>query len=235
MDRFCIALFKIPLLYGVYGDQIHMSVHGFQQLCQPSGMGFRIIHALDQAVLVGHPAMSSVKIVTTGVQCLLQRIAVGHRHQRLSLLVRGSVQGKGKGDWQSFLRQRPDLRHQSAAGDRNAPEAESVPLRIGHQVQEPDQIVIVIQRFSRSHDHDAVHPPAGQIYHLIDLSEHFRRSQVAYQSADGGCTESASHPAACLGRYAKRIPVMIRHEYGFDDLAVIQPEQELLRSVLFGP
>ena len=61
----------------------------------------------------------------------------------------------------------------------------------------------------------------------VNLVQHFRRPQVPLQPIQGGCAETAAHPAPHLGGNTHGIPMMILHPHTFYDIAVLQAEEEL--------
>ncbi len=90
---------------------------------------------------------------------------------------------------------------------------------------EPYYIVIIIKRFSRSHDDDIGHPLFCIFLNLIDLLQYLRRPQISRQPIQGRGTETAAHAAACLRRNTDRVAVFILHKYALNDMAVRKPEQ----------
>ena len=76
---------------------------------------------------------------------------------------------------------------------------------------------------------------AGQIAGLVSkrqsCKEHLGRQKVSGQSTDRGCTETASHPTANLGRNAYGIAMLVLHPYTLDHVTICQLKQILLCTV----
>ena len=96
------------------------------------------------------------------------------------------------------------------------------------------EIIVIIHRFSGSHDHHIRNPLTTYLLNLIDLSKHLRRRKISHQTSDRWCTECTSHPATDLGGNTDRISMLIFHKNTFDYISIIKTEQELVRTVNLG-
>lgn len=77
-----------------------------------------------------------------------------------------------------------------------------------HDIQEPEDIPGVVQRFAHAHHYYvAQYSSLGQ---AVELVQYFMLLQMVVESLAAGGAKSAVHPASGLGGYAKRGPVMFR-------------------------
>ena len=66
------------------------------------------------------------------------------------------------------------------------------------QTDEARQIVIVIERFTCTHDHNVINPLSSILFGSQKLTANFSRCQVTNQSVHAGCTELAAHATSRL-------------------------------------
>ena len=70
-----------------------MTVQVFDQLRQFSGILAAVVDASYQTVFKCDPSASLFKIIPAGIQHIFQIKFIGHRHQRLALLLAGRMKG----------------------------------------------------------------------------------------------------------------------------------------------
>ena len=100
----------------------------------------------------------------------MKLVFICHRHQRSSLFLVGTVQGKCQRDLQLFFSKSPDVRYNSTGRRRDISLADIEPVLITDHVNEFQKIVIIIQRFSGSHDHNIRNSLASDLLDLVNLS-----------------------------------------------------------------
>ena len=109
-----------------------------------------------------------------------------------------------------------------------------LPCRVVQQMNEPQHVVIVIQRFAAAHEHHAGNPLSQILLNGVNLRKHFRRCQASFYAVQCRSAEFAAHTAPCLCRNTDRIPIIILHQNTFDDGAIFQGKQVFSGSIFFG-
>ncbi len=131
----------------------------------------------------------------------------------------------------AFARELLNLRDQAHRRDRESSGAESEPLRVVEPVDGFHRRIIVMERFTHTHDNDIGQPvaasgePAGEEENLLD---NFPCRQVAREPHLPGGTEDTGQCAAGLGGDADGPPTIVAHQDRFDGIPVGQLEQGFL-------
>lgn len=89
---------------------------------------------MNQAVLKSDPPSGFFKIIITRFQNLMKLVFICHRHQRSSLFLVGTVQGKCQRDLQLFFCKSPDVRYNSTGRRRDISLADIEPVLITDHV-----------------------------------------------------------------------------------------------------
>ena len=131
------------------------------------------------------------------------------------------MKGNREGNLKILFRQLTDSRNNSAGRHRDIPLADIQPLLCACETYKANHAVVILHGLSASHNDDIGNPFPGNPLDLIDLLEHLRRGKRTHQTVQGGCAETASHPASDLGRNADGISVMIFHPDALDHIPVI--------------
>ena len=131
------------------------------------------------------------------------------------------MKGKRQSDLQLFLCQLINLRHQSAGRNRHIPLADMKSVLISKQRNEPEQIVIIIERFPGSHDHHIGNALFRILRNCINLIQHLCRCQIPFPAIESRGTEPTSHFAAYLGRNAHTVSMLIAHEHTLHEIPVL--------------
>ena len=99
--------------------------------------------------------------------------------------------------------------------------------------QRLQQGVEVGQRLAHAHDDDVRQPFLGrqQVAGVDQLFEDLAGRQVADDAVEAAGAEDAAHAAADLRADAGRAPVCLLDQHAFDQLAVVQAQQQLVRAV----
>ena len=105
------------------------------------------------------------------------------------------------------------------------------PVRVVDQFEKAHDIVKIIERLADAHEDDVRDLAAGLPLGIEHLVEHFRRLEVADQTADRGRAERAPLPAADLRGDADRVAVLIVHDDGLDGVAVAELPEVFDRPV----
>ena len=107
-----------------------MTQQAFESRCQfPRHFG-RVIDAIDQSPLEGDASSCLLNVVFTGLDHILDLIALVDRHNGETFFVICRVEGDGKVDLSSFVRETPDLRDQPNGRDGEAPRSKVVSFRV---------------------------------------------------------------------------------------------------------
>ena len=104
---------------------------------------------------------------------------------------------------------------------------------IRQKTDKANQIVIVVQRFAGTHYHHIGNSFSCVLLNLINLIQHFGRTQISLQTVQGRRAEPAAHAAAHLGRNAHRIAMFVFHPDAFNNIAVFQGEEIFSGSIYF--
>ena len=100
----------------------------------------------------------------------MKLVFICHRHQRSPLFLVGTVQGKCQRDLQLFFCKFPDVRYNPTGRRRDISLADIESVFVTDHVNEFQKIVIIIQRFSGSHDHNIRNSLASYLLDLVNLS-----------------------------------------------------------------
>ena len=114
------------------------------------------------------------------------------------------------------------------------PHADVHAVSMAHQLQKLHHVVVVVQRFTGTHQHDVGYPSAAVLLGKEDLIQNLCRGQIAALCRIVRCTEHAAHLAAGLGRHADAVAVLIFHQHGLNAVAVGQAKQILDGAVQLG-
>ena len=141
------------------------------------------------------------------------------------------MQRKCQRDGQSLICQLPDLRNQPTGGNRHIPLTDMQSAFLRQKMDKADQVIVIVQRFTRSHHNHVGNAFACIALNLINLVQHLRRAQVPFQAVQGRSTETAAHPTPHLRGNTNGISMLITHQDTLDDIAVREAEQVLSGSI----
>lgn len=99
-------------------------------------------------------------------------------------------------------------------------QAEIITFRRRKDVQKLHNIIVVIKRFSDSHEHHVAYPLTTFLGHGVDLIEHLGRLQGTHQTCQSGSAEFTSHPAAYLCRDTDAVSVLVLHQNCFHTVVI---------------
>ncbi len=142
--------------------------------------------------------MSALRVPPAHIHQLAHPVRRRHRHQLPALPVVGRVKRDGDIYLGHILSKAQNLRQQAAGGYRNIPQAETQTVFIVQDLNSPDQLLIIVERFAGSHHDDVTDSLARIPAHGGYLIDDLPCAEVALQAVDARCAESASHPAAGL-------------------------------------
>ena len=122
-------------------------------------IGDGIVEVLDHDILEGAaPPAGILVVLDDGRNELLQRICLVDRHQSVpSLVVRG-MEGYRQVDLEPLLSEAEDSWDDAAGGDGDVPGADIQAERRIDVADEGEDVVIVVEGFSRPHHDDVAHP-----------------------------------------------------------------------------
>ena len=107
------------------------------------------------------------------------------------------------------------------------PHADVQPQRVVHQLQKPQDVVEVVQRFPDAHEDDVGDWHAPVRLGEDHLLQHFSRRQVPDLAPQGGGAEGAPHAASHLAGNADGVAVAVAHEHRLNAVAVVELPQVL--------
>ena len=237
LDLRAIRSLPVPLLDRIHRNQVHVALelpavlHAADELHKLHRFRLIIVDTLDDGILEGHPSTGLLEVVLDGRHDLRERIFVCDRHQGLPCLVVRRMQAECQCDPVVFIRQLPDLRHQTAGRDRDVPSRDMESVFIRDHADETGELIVVVKRFAGAHDDDVIDPGTGRTLDLVDLSEHLSARQIPCEAVERRCTELAAHAAADLGGDTDTVPVLVLHPDGLDDMSVLHTEDKFLRTI----
>ena len=181
-----------------------------------------VVDAADHTILKCDPAFCFLKIISACQEQFIHRIPSGYRHGLLPYVIIGGMQTDGKCDLQFFFQQFTDAIHQATGRYCYVSLADPYTILIRKQFHKPDQIIIIIQRLSHSHDDHIGYPLSGFSLDLIYLGQHLSCRKISGQSTQCRGTESTSHPASYLGRDTHTVAVVVLHPHTFYVITIWQ-------------
>ena len=158
----------------------------------------------------------------------------------LADLIGGAVEGDGETDLLRVFGELADLGDQTGGGDGQVACADVGAPRRGDDGDRGEQCFEIGERFAHAHEDDVVDALAGDGGGGEDLGGDFAGVEVAGEAGEPGGAEFAAVGAADLGGDAEGAAVgggaveggARRDQDGFDEAAIVEPEQELARGVL---
>jgi hypothetical protein len=185
-------------------DEVDMGTltaeNGAQSCAECGSRSRRIILACDDSIFKGNTPSGFPEIALTGSEELVKGILAVDRHQLGAFLIGCRMERDRECQREIFFCEAVDHRNDAAGREGKMPKAHISAFGMGNELQKLNNIVIIIERLSDSHQYDTGNPRIfGRIgIHRIDLTEHFGGSQIADKSERCGCTELTSHLTADL-------------------------------------
>ena len=170
-----------------------------------------------------------------GAHDVRERISAVDGHNARAQLVRRRVQGDRERNWDAFVREPFDARHDARGRERHAPIAEPQNIVLMQQTQCADNVVVVFERLARAHDDDGI-DARPLLPEKISDADRLRRDlparQIAHEPVQCRGAERAAHRAARLRGDADRVPVRMPHEHRLRRLPVGERIEELDRRAV---
>lgn len=214
-------------------NQVDLAPHASQQLYQSAGISRMIVYTCEQYIFEGQPLVRGERIAATGSQKRSQRSDfAGGRHQLSPLFFSGGIERDG--EIHAERRDVPETGCQPRRRYRHAStRPPKTPRFVGQGGHGSLETVQVSQRFSHPHEHKIRNVLIGiqQILRGEDLIHDFVKLEVAFKSHSSRQAKPAIQHATDLRRDAKRQPILIRDQHGFNRHAVVEGQQQFARSV----
>jgi len=162
---------------------------------------------------------------------VINRIDVVDLHDAASDVIVGCMETDRQVHLARFLGEGVDLRDDAGGADGDVSGSDLQTMRIIDDVDEPHRLVVVVEGFADAHDDDMADPLTDDFLNGEDLLDHLAGRQVALFLLQAGGTEGTADVAAQLRGDADAVAIVVAHQNGLDDVAVIELQQELLSII----
>jgi len=198
-----------------------------------------VIDALDEDVLEGDLLFLVLVPCVEGPEEILQRPTAVDGQEEVADFVGGAVQRNRKADLAGMGGESPDLGDEAGGRDGEVPRPDFESPRGRDQIDGVEEVFEVCQRLAHSHEDEVVNPLAGELLGPHDLACDLVGGQVSGEAVEPGSAEFAAECAADLrgdteGPAVGGLSVEGRggrDEHAFDELSVVEPEEELTGRV----
>ena len=112
--------------------------------------------------------------------------------------------------------------YHAAGRKRKMTQAQIISFRHGKQTHKAQNIVIIVQWFTNTHQYHIADALSTVTNSSIDLIKHFGRFKRTHQSRQCGRTEFATHSATNLCGNTERITMFVLHKNRFDAVLILQ-------------
>jgi len=211
-------------------DQVHLCRKGTNQTRQPSSILRRVIFSPQQNVLQRDPTSRALGVRPPGLDDLGDRIPSVDRHKPAPKGIRSRVEGQSQADLHTLPGQPADTRHDPRGRKGDPPGADRGTHLQLHQTDGPQDVLIVEQRLTHTHQHDVpnllalfLDAPADREQLINDL----RGGEVPPEPHPPGGTEATSERTSDLRRETDGSAIPFLDQNTFHRQSALQFEEKL--------
>ena len=213
-------------------DQIDVSKGPAGEVAKGLELGVIVVHATNEGVLVGWPSASGLDVLAHDLMKSLERVLLDARHDEVARGLDGRVKRDGQRELLGFLGEATNHGNNTAGRDRKVTGTNACALGRVEHAQCLENLVVVVERLTLAHHHDARRSRLEVFAHVHDLVINLGCLEGALEATLARGAEDASHAAASLRGDADGQAVSRGHANALGLRAICIAKQILSASVI---